>query len=219
MLAQTLTWTVLGFLAGSIPFSVWIGRWVLNADIRQYGDHNPGGSNVIRAGSKIWGVMAILLDALKGAIPVGLAHFTVGLAGWYLVPVALAPVFGHAFSPILGFKGGKAVAVTFGIWTGLLTYEGPIVLGIFLGLWVWLTAADGWAVILAMASFLIYLWVAPASINLAAAHPDMAPTLLAVWLGNVAILAWKHRADLVQRPHLRPSIKRRLGLSKEEATQ
>lgn len=219
MLTQTVFWTVLGFAAGSLPFSVWIGRWMLDTDIRRYGDHNPGGSNVVRAGSKVWGIIAILLDAFKGAIPVGLAHFSVGLAGWQLVPVALAPVLGHAFSPILGFKGGKAVAVTFGIWTGLLVYEGPVVLGTFLGLWVWLTAADGWAVMFAMISFLIYLWVTPASINLTGARPDMIPTLLAVWLGNAAILAWKHRADLVLRPHVRPSIKRHLGLSGEEAAE
>jgi glycerol-3-phosphate acyltransferase PlsY len=219
MLTQTIAWTVLGFLAGSLPFSVWIGRWVLETEIRQYGDHNPGASNVIRAGSKVWGVVAVLLDGLKGAIPVGLAHFNAGLSGWELVPVALAPVLGHAFSPILDFKGGKAVAVTFGIWTGLLVYEGPLVLGIFLGIWVWLTAADGWAVMFMMTSFLIYLWVTPASINLTGARPDMIPTLLAVWLGNVAILAWKHRVDLAEPPHLRASIKRRLGVAKNESEE
>ena len=118
-------WFLLAFLCGSLPFSVWIGRLALGADIRQFGDANPGATNVLRAGGKGAAAVALLLDFLKGAIPVGLAHFQGGVNGWPLAAVAVAPVLGHAFSPFLGLRGGKAVAVTGGGWGGLTGWGGP----------------------------------------------------------------------------------------------
>jgi glycerol-3-phosphate acyltransferase PlsY len=106
---NTLIWTLIAFIAGSLPFSVWVGRLALRTDIRRYGDHNPGATNVGRAGGWQWGALALLLDMLKGALPVGLAWYWGGLAGWALLPVALAPVLGHGYSPFLGFRGGKAL--------------------------------------------------------------------------------------------------------------
>lgn len=188
-------WIFLAFLCGSLPFSVWIGRLALRTDIRGYGDHNPGAANVLRAGGKQWGVLALFLDALKGAVPVGLAYFWAGLSGWAMVATALAPILGHAFSPFLGFKGGKAVAVTFGVWVGLTIGEVPILLGIALAVWFAVLAVDGWAVILAMLGVFIYLILF-----------QPVPVLLAVWVGNILILAWKHRADLAHYPYLRSWI-------------
>lgn len=189
----TLFWLVLAFVSGSLPFSVWVGHLALHTDIRGYGDNNPGATNVLRAGGWAWGTLALLLDYLKGAVPVALAHFGAGLDGWPLVVVALAPVLGHAYSPFLGFRGGKAVAVTFGVWTGLTLGEMPILLGIMLGVWVAVVIVSGWAVMLAMAGLLIHLLLV---------HPD--PVLLTVCIGNTLLLAWKHRTDLAQPPGLRP---------------
>jgi len=195
----TLLWIALAFGSGSLPFSVWVGRLVLRTDIRRYGDSNPGATNVIRAGGWKWGALALLLDYFKGAIPVGLAHFWSGLNGWPLVGVALAPALGHAYSPLLRFRGGKAVAVTFGLWSGLTLGEAPLALGLLLGVWVAVVVVSGWAVLLTMLGFLVYLLFV---------HFD--PALLAVWLGNTLLLVWKHRADLAQPPGLRPWLTRRL---------
>ena len=129
---DALIWSCIGFILGSIPFSVWLGRVVLHKDIRAYGDGNPGAANVLRAGGRLVGVVAILLDFAKGAIPVGVAVFVVRMSGWRLVPVALAPVLGHAFSPFLSFRGGKAIATTFGVWTGLTLWLGPTIIGLSL---------------------------------------------------------------------------------------
>lgn len=196
---DTFIWFISAFLSGSLPFSVWVGRLALHTDIRRYGDGNPGASNVLRSGGKGWGALALLLDVLKGTIPVGLAYFWAGLTGWPLVAVALAPVLGHAFSPLLRFRGGKAVAVTFGIWAGLTIGAVPILLGLALGLWFAAVAVAGWAVILAMFSLLIYLLFV---------QPE--PVLLAIWAGNTLILAWKHRADLTQIPGLRPWLSHKM---------
>jgi acyl phosphate:glycerol-3-phosphate acyltransferase len=188
-------WPVLAFACGSSPFAVWLGRLFLGRDIRHYGDANPGATNVLRAGSKWLAALVLLLDFGKGAAPVLLAHFFWGVTGWMLVLTALAPVLGHAFSPWLGWRGGKAVATTGGIWCGLTAWEGPTIGGILLVLAYSLLAVDGWAVLAAVAGLVGYLLVTPAAWNLLDARPEPW-IILAVGLGNLLILAWKHRADL-----------------------
>lgn len=194
---DVLFWTLVGFTSGSIPFSVILGHVLRKGDIRTYGDHNPGGTNVLRAAGWRWGVAAILLDALKGAIPVGLAWFVVDLQGWQIIPVALAPLFGHAFSPWLGGHGGKAVATTFGIWTGLTVGVGPTLLGLLLGLNFLVFQSSGWAVFLSLFAFGGFVW---------RFYADQQPAFVVIWLANLALIAWKHRSELRQRPALRPGL-------------
>jgi glycerol-3-phosphate acyltransferase PlsY len=196
---MALAWTVLGFLSGSFPFSVWMGRLIAHADIRRYGDGNPGLTNAWRAGGWRAGVPSLLLDYFKAAIPVGVAHFSSGLSGWWLLPVALAPVLGHAFSPFLRFRGGKAVAATFGIWSGLTLWAGPTVLGLALVLAVAVNTADHWSVVFGMVVLLVYVLLASAS-----------AVLVAIWASNLAILLWKHRHDLRKPARLRPWLNKLL---------
>ena len=194
-----MVWVAAAFGCGSLPFSVWVGRLALDKDIRAYGDGNPGATNVLRAGGKWLGALAAVLDAVKGVIPVGLATFVIHFTGLELAAIALAPILGHAFSPFLGFKGGKAVGVTFGIWVGLTIWEAPTVLGLMLAYWFQVVTVSGWAVMLALGSLGLYLVLA---------HPD--PALVLVLVGNVVILAWTHRSDLRQplafRKTIRPTI-------------
>lgn len=185
-------WIIFAFFCGALPLSVWLGRLALGVDITQYGDGNPGAANVWRAGGGRWGMLAVLLDFLKGAIPVGLAHYAAGLAGWSLAAVAIAPILGHAFSPFMGFHGGKALAVTFGVWTGLSLWLVPLILGALFGLYLWLLKPEGWSVMAGAFSLLLVL---------AIFFPD--PVWLGVWAGMTTILAWKHRQDLRQKPQLR----------------
>lgn len=195
-----LLWTLIGFASGSLMFSYWIGKWALGKDIRQIGDGNPGMTNVMKAGSKGWGLLAFALDALKGTIPVAVAKWVVGVDGAALVIVALAPILGHAFSPLMRFRGGKAMAVTAGVWMALTIWELPTIGGILLGVWFSIIAVSGWAVVFMMLSVLAYLLLA---------HPD--PVLLALWVGNMVILMWKYRADLRLFPAPRPWLAKRLA--------
>jgi glycerol-3-phosphate acyltransferase PlsY len=194
---DVIVWTLVGFLCGSIPFSILIGRLARRGDIRRYGDHNPGAANVLRAAGWGWGFLAMFLDALKAAIPVGLVWFFYGLNGWAIVPVALAPVLGHAYSPWLGWRGGKAVAATFGAWTGLTVGAGPVVLGLLLGAMFAVLAVSGWAVLLAMLAFGLFIITYYGPV-----HPEF----IAVWLGNLLLLIVKHREDLARRPAIRPGV-------------
>src|SRR5512135_3217488 len=179
-----LLWITFAFFCGSLPFSVWLGKVALRKDIRHFGDANPGAANVFRAGGKGWGWIAILLDILKGATPVGLANYGAHVSGWSLALIALAPIVGHAFSPFLRFKGGKAIAVSLGIWCGLTLYQVPMVLGLILGTYIAVLTNNGWSTVLGFASLVVYLLIiaAPA-------------WLLGVWLGNLLIVSAKHRAE------------------------
>ena len=186
-------WIAGAYLCGSIPFSVWLGRLLLRAEIRRFGDGNPGGTNVIRAGGTVLGIVVILLDALKGLLPIVLARNYGQLGSWPLTAVALAAIVGHAFTVFLGFRGGKAVAVTFGVWGGLTGWPTLLLLGGLLLAAYLLLTIDGWAVMLTLCGLLAFLVAF-----------DAGQASLSVWLGNFLILAWKHRKDLKCRPGLKP---------------
>jgi glycerol-3-phosphate acyltransferase PlsY len=186
-----LLWIAFAFLCGSLPLSYWIGRLFLATDIRQHGDHNPGAANVFKAGGKTLGFVAILADGLKGLIPVALARYVGDVEGWALAMTCLAPIAGHAFTPFLRFQGGKALSVSFGVWAGLTTWQGPIVLGLAFAFWLKALAAAAWAVMAGMLTLLAVLLLVHA------------PWVwLVVWLGNFLILVFRHKDELGRLPDL-----------------
>lgn len=191
-----LIFTLIGYLSGSLPFSVWLTRWVLGVDVREVGeDQNPGSANAFKAAgkSKWWlGLTALLLDGFKGLIPVAIAYYNFGVDGWAMVPVALAPIVGHAFSIFLKFKGGKAVATTFGVWTALTVYRAPLVLGGFFIVLSLVLNSNAWAIIIGMLGLLGYLLLTSAE-----------PWILAIWAGNMLIFIYKHWIELHNPPGLK----------------
>lgn len=123
---------LISFVLGAIPFSFLIGKCFLKTDIRLIGDHNPGATNVFRAGNQWLGITALALDYFKGFVPVILFLYLPFFSPIWLVFVSLAPIFGHAFSPFLKGKGGKAIATTFGVWSGLTLWQAPVLMGAIL---------------------------------------------------------------------------------------
>jgi len=164
----------------------------------------PWCHNAWKAGGWKIGLPAGILELCKGAVPVGLAHWVFGINGWMLLPVALAPILGHAFSPFLKFKGGKAIAVTFGVWTAITIWEGLVVLGLLIGLFYLLIDHPSWSVILGMLASLGYLLLLGLFVR------GMEIPLLAIWAGNMAIFLYKHRIDLKKAIKPRPYILRLL---------
>lgn len=194
---ETALISVAGFFLGSVPFSVIVGRFFLGEDIRDYGDGNPGATNAWKAGGWKIGLLAGLLDFSKGAAPVLLARYAFDVSGVAMVPVALAPVAGHAFSPLLKFRGGKALAVTFGIWTALTLWEAPVVLGLLFAALCLVQTEDAWSVLIGMGGLLVYLLVR-----------GFESSYLYIWLGNTAILVLKHFGELGRPMHLKPGFLR-----------
>lgn len=197
-----MNWVALvfiAFLCGSLPFSVWLGKLLMRVDVRQYGDGNPGAANVFRSGNKALGVFALILDVAKAAAPVGLSYYNLGIRGIPMYLIAIAPILGHAFSPFLGFRGGKAIATSLGVWIGLTIWKASLVgvVGTVIG--ITLLTSSGWAVMIGLAGILttLLIWM-----------PE--PLLLMVWLSETLILVWTHRTDLRQKPRLRPWLAKRL---------
>ena len=112
-----------GYLSGSVPYGLILGKMAGLGDIRQSGSGNIGATNVLRVGGKYLAIATLLLDALKGAVPVLVAkqvHMDYG------VMVGLGAFIGHLFPVWLRFKGGKGVAVALGITFALSWQVGLI---------------------------------------------------------------------------------------------
>jgi glycerol-3-phosphate acyltransferase PlsY len=100
---------LIGLLAGSIPFGYLAGRSLQGIDLRTVGSGGTGATNVLRTLGKKASAAVLILDFLKGLLPV-LAARWLGLDAWWVAAAAVATVVGHCWSPFIGFKGGKGVA-------------------------------------------------------------------------------------------------------------
>lgn len=113
-----LLWIAIAYVMGSIPFGLVFARTFCGVDPRTGGSRNVGATNVARLCGTKWGVATLLCDALKGALPVGIALSFSDSALFHSL-TALAALIGHLHSCFLGFKGGKAVATTVGVFIPL----------------------------------------------------------------------------------------------------
>ncbi len=109
----------LAYLLGSIPTGLIVARLMGGPDPRQSGSGNVGAANLFRLLGRNAGVLTFLGDTLKGAVPVFLAvYWLTPLGAWHdsaVAAVGLAAVLGHVWPIFLNFRGGKAVATTFGV--------------------------------------------------------------------------------------------------------
>jgi glycerol-3-phosphate acyltransferase PlsY len=187
---DVLFWSLFGFFLGSIPFSLLLGKLFARKDIRTVGDGNPGGTNALKAGGPKIGIPAILLDIAKGFLPVYLAQMY-GVMDWSLIPVALSPVLGHAFSPFLRFRGGKALGATGGAWVGIVgLWAFPVYAALAVPFTI-VQSEDGWSACAGMVALLGY--------SIFFGEPWMI-TFAAL---NASVIFWTHRRELARRPHLR----------------
>ncbi len=113
--------TIAAYLMGSLSFAVIVSRVMGLNDPRTYGSKNPGATNVLRSGSKPAAILTLLLDALKGWLPVVLVRWfgkPYGLEDGTLAMVGLAAFLGHLFPVFFRFVGGKGVATALGVLVG-----------------------------------------------------------------------------------------------------
>lgn len=135
---------ILSYIVGSIPTSIIITKAIKGVDIRNYGSGNAGGTNVSRVLGKKFGILVILLDALKGVLAVvvisrlyfGSFPFpnTTPFDDFTLVQIiaGIAAVIGHIWTVFAGFKGGKGIATGLGVLVSVVTLDMFIGLGVFL---------------------------------------------------------------------------------------
>jgi glycerol-3-phosphate acyltransferase PlsY len=126
-LLHPLLATVLAYLIGSVSFAVVVSRVMGLSDPRSYGSHNPGATNVLRSGNKLAALLTLLLDGVKGWLPVyavvqfGAAY---GLGQGSVALVALAAFAGHVWPVFFRFQGGKGVATAAGVLFGIEPFLG-----------------------------------------------------------------------------------------------
>lgn len=106
---------VLAYAVGSLPFGYWCGRLARGIDIRNHGSRNLGATNVYRVLGPAYGATVLILDVVKGAVVVLACRLVTGSEIGALVG-GLLSILGHAFSPWVGFRGGKGVATGMGVW-------------------------------------------------------------------------------------------------------
>src|SRR6478609_9242414 len=172
------------YLLGSLAFAVLVSRVMGLSDPRTFGSKNPGATNVLRSGSKPAAVIVLLLDGLKGFIPVLLVKrfgAEYGLAEGTIAMVAVAAFLGHLYPVFFKFKGGKGVATFIGVVFGI-----EWILGVGTGL--------TWIII---AFFFRYSSLAPVYYLLAHGAAWYADTRIAVALFVMAmLLAWRHAQNI-----------------------
>lgn len=191
-LLHPLVATLLAYLIGSLSFAVVVSRFMGLADPRTYGSNNPGATNVLRSGNKVAALLTLLLDGVKGWLPVWwVVHFgaVYGLGQGSVALVALAAFVGHVWPVFFRFKGGKGVATAAGVLTGIEPFLGLATLA------TWLIVAyfSRYSSLAALASALF----APAYYFLGhrvAWYLDNR-ILLAVAVMS-AVLIWRHQANI-----------------------
>lgn len=120
MFWRQLEMIVLGVLCGSVLFGRYLPQKLKKIDVTELsGDHNPGTANAMKYAGVPVGIACLLADLMKGAVPVFLAIHMGLLTGSLFPLIMAAPVFGHAYSLFHHGKGGKAIAVSFGVLIGL----------------------------------------------------------------------------------------------------
>jgi glycerol-3-phosphate acyltransferase PlsY len=130
----------LAYLVGSLSFAVIVSRVFGLADPRSYGSKNPGATNVLRSGHRAAAILTLLLDALKGYVPVWLALWLsprFGFGETTIAFVGLAAFLGHLWPVFFKFNGGKGVATAAGVllafnpWLGLATLATWVIIALF----------------------------------------------------------------------------------------
>jgi glycerol-3-phosphate acyltransferase PlsY len=174
-----------GYVIGAIPFGLLVVRAVTGRDIRTEGSGNIGATNVFRTSGPALGVLVLVLDLLKGLIPV-LVVRRLGLPPETLVVVGLAAIAGHNWSVFLRGKGGKGIATSYGVLLGLSPIAGILAAVI----WLAVVVATRYA---SLASLLGMLAV-PIVIGLRREPP----AYLAFGIVAVVFAFYRHRANITR---------------------
>lgn len=175
-------WLILSYLLGAVPFGLIISQTCCGIDPREQGSGNIGATNVNRLCGSKYGALTLVLDILKGFVPVWVAGMFSDSV-FFLSLTALAAVCGHMFSVFLNGKGGKGVATWVGAFAAI-SFSGTVLCGlIFLG------------------ALYVFNYVSLASMAMVAFMPLVLLfqgmfAAIPVTLVLVALIFWKHSANI-----------------------
>jgi acyl-phosphate glycerol-3-phosphate acyltransferase len=161
-----IVYLIITYLLGSIPFGLIISK-LFGRDIRKEGSGNIGATNVTRVLGKKAGLLVLILDMLKGFLPIYIAKYIFDTKLVSLL--AIASVIGHCFSIFLKFKGGKGVATAIGVLLALSFKAALIVIMFWLGVFLvsgyvslasMLSASISWVIINFIENNIYYTYAA-----------------------------------------------------------
>ncbi len=187
MTALAIGLILLSFLLGSLPFGAWIVRWKTGQDVTTMGSGNIGATNVLRTTGRSAGLLTLLLDIGKGFLAVWLADYFSEGSPLVLSLCALGVLFGHAFSPFMKFKGGKAVAS----FAGAFAYLTPLPFAAIAILFVAVVAYSRYISLGSISGALLF----PFAVWLIL-HPAWPVTAAALIAG--LFIVWRHSANITR---------------------
>lgn len=189
MFAHILLACAIGYLLGSVPFALVVGKLFYKTDVRQLGSRNLGGGNTGRVLGKKAGLAVMTLDILKVAFAIWLASL-LSEGEEAMIAAGLSAAIGHCFPIFAGFKGGKAVATMYGFLFGMMLLNGCGPLMFFLPLISFLVILY-FCKIIALSSIgsaliaTLYVWLSGMS----------ALMIIALVVFDVLIV-WRHRKNI-----------------------
>jgi acyl phosphate:glycerol-3-phosphate acyltransferase len=185
---------LVGYFIGSFPTAIIAGKLLQNIDIREHGSKNAGATNVFRVLGWKAGLVVMLIDMLKGFVPVfwlaGLIHGYADSLIYYQILAGLAAIIGHIWTLFAGFKGGKGVGTSAGVFLGLAPFAVIIALMVFIllvAVWRYVSLGS----LLGALVFLVVLIVQ--KFVLAQAIPDI---MIYLGLVVVALIWFAHRENI-----------------------
>jgi len=179
-----LVWIITAYLIGSIPFGLILTRIAGLGDIRKIGSGNIGATNVLRTGRKKLAIATLILDMAKGGVTVSVVEQISGKESAWACAVAV--FFGHLYPVWLGFKGGKGVAVFFGILLALSW----MLFFVAVGTWLTVAVAFRFSSLAALSATV----AVPIAAQVLFRMPQLA--LLSMMLG--VFIFWRHRNNIRQ---------------------
>jgi acyl phosphate:glycerol-3-phosphate acyltransferase len=175
---------LLGYLIGSISFSYLIARKIMKIDIRKHGSGNAGATNTLRVLGIGPAITVLLLDTAKGVVAV-LIGFGISDANWVPFAAGMAAIIGHNWPIYYGFRGGKGVATTIGVFA-TLAFPPALIAGVIAILTIVITRYVSLGSILFM--------IATPILTLFIGSYPLDYTILASIIAILAI--WRHRANI-----------------------
>ena len=165
---MTMLLFIIAYLLGSLAWSVWIGRWVFDLDLRDHGSGNAGATNAFRVLGTQAGTLVLILDTIKGFAAVKLIHFlpSDNQSVVLMLGLGFMSVLGHLFPLYVGFRGGKGIATLLGVVIALHSGAALLSLAVFAGflLSTRIVSVSSMAAALSLPLWLIYRFQEPSEV-------------------------------------------------------
>lgn len=183
---MTYALLALAYLVGGFPTSYLVGKAFHGVDLREHGSGNLGATNAFRVLGARSAIPVVIVDVAKGFVPAALFAGIAGVGFGWTLAYGSAAIVGHMFSIWVGFKGGKGMATSAGVFLGLAPWA---VLGSLI-VWLVLTFGTGYVSLGSIVAALV------TPVLVALTPHSGGDTLVWFSVGLAVVVVWAHRANV-----------------------